>query len=69
MQTNTETTAPPLFTVCRVFRVSGRREIIRRNLTEAEAQQVVRSYPDASRSMVIYTRQAGYSRATTKTAR
>lgn len=44
----------------KVFKVglkSGRRSILRRNLTEAEAQQVVKQYPSNNRSMVCYTAQ------------
>jgi hypothetical protein len=46
-----------LFKVYKVGRKSGRRSIIRRNLTESEAQRLVRSYPDSNRSMVCYTAQ------------
>lgn len=45
------------FKVFKVGRKSGRRSIIRRNLTENEARQLVKSYPDSSRSMVCYTAQ------------
>jgi hypothetical protein len=45
------------FKVYKVGRKSGRRSIIRRNLTESEAQQLVKSYPSSSRSMVCYTAQ------------
>ena len=45
------------YKVIKVFRVSNRRKILRRNLTEKEAQRVVQSYPDSNRSMVIYTSQ------------
>jgi hypothetical protein len=45
------------FKVFKVGRKSGRRSILRRNLTEAEAQQVVKSHPSSSRSMVCYTAQ------------
>ena len=45
------------FKVYKVGRKSSRRTILRRNLTESEAQQVVRSYPSSSRSMVCYTAQ------------
>jgi hypothetical protein len=47
----------------KVFRVSSRREVLRRNLTKDEAMRVVNSYPDSSRSMVIFTRQNNYSNA------
>ena len=42
------------FKVVKIFRVSGRRQVLRRGLSEADAQAVVRSYPDSSRSMVVY---------------
>jgi hypothetical protein len=45
------------FKVFKVGRKSGRRSIIRRNLTESEAQQLVRQYPNSNRSMVCYTAQ------------
>ena len=46
-----------MYKVVKLFRVSGRRNVLRRYLTESEAQRVVNSYPDSSRSMVIYTKQ------------
>ena len=46
-----------LYKVFKVGRKSLRRTIIRRNLTEAEAKRVVKSYPDSTRSMVVYTKQ------------
>lgn len=49
--------AKQLFKVVRVYRKSARRMVLERNLTEAEAQRVVKRYPDSSRSMVIYTAQ------------
>ena len=52
---NTQTTNTQLFKVYKVGRKSGRRSILRRNLTEAEARRVVNSYPNSSRSMVCYT--------------
>lgn len=45
------------YKVVKVFRVSGRRQILERGLTEKEAQRVVQSFPDSNRSMVIYTKQ------------
>jgi hypothetical protein len=45
------------YKVYRVFRKSGRREIIRRGLTRSEAMQLVNSYPDSSRSMVVFDKQ------------
>ena len=49
------------YTVSKVFRVSGRREIIRTNLTREEAQRLVNSYPDSNRSMVVFTKQNNIS--------
>jgi hypothetical protein len=45
------------FKVYKVGRKSGRRSIIRRNLTESEAQQLVKSFHNSNRSMVCYTAQ------------
>jgi len=47
---------PILYKVVKIGRISNRRQILHKHLTESEAQRVVRSYPDSSRSMVIYTR-------------
>lgn len=52
--TNT-TQKMPRYKVVKIFRVSGRRQVIKRNISEVgEAQRIVRSYPDSSRSMVVY---------------
>jgi len=45
------------YKVYKVFRVSCKRAIIRRGLTLEEAQRLVRSYPNSSRSMVVYSKQ------------
>ena len=45
------------YKVYRIFRVSGRREILRRGLTREEAKTVVNRYPDSSRSMVVFDKQ------------
>lgn len=45
------------FKVVKIMRKSGRREILRRNLTREEAKMVVNRYPDSSRSMVVFERQ------------
>jgi hypothetical protein len=47
----------PLYKVVKIGRKSLRRSILRCNLTEADAQRVVRSYPDSTRSMVVYQKQ------------
>lgn len=54
---NTTTPTPAKFKVFKVGRKSGRRTILRYNLTEKEAQQLVNSFPNNNRSMVCYTRQ------------
>ena len=51
------------YKVVKIFRISMRREILRRNLDLESARSLVRSYPDSSRSMVVYYKQANYSRA------
>ena len=45
------------YKVIKIMRVSGRRQILERNLTEAEAQRVVARFPNSSRSMVVYFKQ------------
>ena len=51
----------PIYTgpykVYKVFRVSGRRQIIARNLTREQAQRLVNSFPDSDRSMVVFDKQ------------
>ena len=41
----------------RVFRKSGRRQILRRDLTRDEAKTLVNSYPDSNTSMVVFDKQ------------
>jgi hypothetical protein len=55
--TKTQTNQKPLFKVYKVGRKSCRRSIIRKGLTEQEAQTLVKSFPNSNRSMVCYTRQ------------
>ena len=45
------------YKVHKVFRISGRRQLIESNLTREEAKRVVNRYPDSTRSMVVFTRQ------------
>jgi len=45
------------YKVVKIMRVSNRRQVLERNLTEAEAQRVVSRYPNSSRSMVVYFKQ------------
>jgi hypothetical protein len=48
---------PQLFKIVKIMRASSRRQILERNLTEAEAQRVVAAFPNSSRSMVVYYKQ------------
>jgi hypothetical protein len=45
------------YKVYRIFRVSRRREIIKTGLTREDAMRIVNSYPDSSRSMVVFDKQ------------
>lgn len=45
------------YKVFRVFRKSGRREIIARGLTREDAQAMVSRFPDSNRSMVCFDKQ------------
>ena len=45
------------YKVVKIFRVSNRRQVLRRGLTREEAQRVVNSYPDSNRSMVVFMKQ------------
>jgi len=45
------------YKVYRVFRVSRRREILKRGLTRDEAISMVNRYADSSRSMVVFDKQ------------
>lgn len=56
MQT-TEKTYIGTYKVYKIFRVSMRREIIRRGLTIDEAKRLVNSYPNSTRSMVVFSKQ------------
>lgn len=51
----------PIYTgtykVYKIMRKSNRRQVIRRGLTRDEAKQLVNSYPDSSRSMVVFEKQ------------
>jgi hypothetical protein len=42
------------YNVVKVFRQSRRRQVLRRNLSEADAQIVVKQYKSSMRSMVVY---------------
>jgi len=45
------------YKVVKFFRVSCRRQILKRGLTREEAQIIVRSYPDSTRSLVGFAKQ------------
>jgi len=45
------------YKVVKIFRVSRRKEVLRRGLTREEAKQVVNSYADSNRSMVVFCKQ------------
>ena len=45
------------YKVVKIMRQSGRREILSRALSESEAQRIVESYPNSTRSMVVYYKQ------------
>lgn len=51
------------YKVVKIFRVSNRREVLRRNLSREEAKTVVNSYPDSNRSMVVFYKQNSFSKA------
>jgi len=44
-----------VYKIGRKYGMSGRRQLLGKNLTQEEARRIVNSYPDSSRSMVIYT--------------
>jgi hypothetical protein len=45
------------YKVVKFFKVSGRRQILRRGLSLEEAKRVVNTYPDSNRSLVGFTKQ------------
>lgn len=45
------------YKVYKVFRVSGRKEVIARGLTRDEAKSIVSRYADSNRSMVVFDKQ------------
>ena len=45
------------YKVVKVFRISSRRQVLRRGLTREEAKMVVNSYPDSNKSMVVFMKQ------------
>ena len=58
--TNTTTQPAELYKVYKIGRkygMGGRRQVLGRNLSREEAKRIVNSYPDSSRSMVIFVKQ------------
>ena len=45
------------YKVYKIMRKSGRRQVIRRGLTREEAKHLVNTYPDSTRSMVVFDKQ------------
>ena len=45
------------YKVVKVFRISSRRQVLRRGLTREEAKRVVNSYPNSNKSMVVFMKQ------------
>lgn len=56
-QMNNTTTKDPKYKVVKIFRNSGRRRNIARNLTLEEAKRMVESFPDSARHMVCFFTQ------------
>ena len=48
---------PIFYKVLKIGRKSGRRQVIRRYCSEEQAQTIVKSYPNSSRSIVVYINQ------------
>jgi hypothetical protein len=42
------------FKVVKIFKKSGRRQILEKNLTREEAMRVVNRYPNSNTSMVVF---------------
>lgn len=45
------------YKVVKIFRKSNRKEVIERGLTRDEAKRLVNSFPNNSRSMVVFMKQ------------
>jgi len=45
------------YKVVKIFRESGNRKTLKKDLTESEAQKIVQSYPDSENTMVVYMKQ------------
>lgn len=46
-----------VYKIGRKYGMSGRRQVLGRNLTREEARRMVNRYPDSSRSMVLFVQQ------------
>lgn len=57
------------YKVVKVMRKSERRQVLCRNLSKEEAQRMVKTFPDSSRSMVVFMPQLAWSNAKKKSAR
>jgi len=55
MENNTQ--EKEFYKVVKIFRISRRHQVLRRNLSREEAKMVVNSYPDSNRSMVVFFKQ------------
>jgi hypothetical protein len=55
MKTEKEYIGP--YKVVKFFRVSQRRQVLKRGLTKEEAKRVVNSYPDSNNHLVGFTKQ------------
>jgi hypothetical protein len=45
------------FKVVKIFPQSGRREVIRRDIGKEQAMRIVNSYPNRSKSIVVFVKQ------------
>jgi len=45
------------YKVVKLFKVSRRRQVLKRNLTREQAMELVNRYPDKSTSMVVFFKQ------------
>lgn len=45
------------YKVVKVYRDSGRKQVLERNLTKDQAMRMVRSFPDSEKHMVVFTEQ------------
>jgi hypothetical protein len=46
-----------MYKVVKIFRISKKQIVLRRNLTREEAMKVVSSYPSSQKSMVVFFKQ------------